>query len=115
MCRRLGPFVAVADALAQHAIQAAGHQRQLQIAVDLHRHGRRQRVHVEEVDAVRDGVFDDHALGVAADELEGRALQLIGQQQRRLLVTQIGDGDLTDRPGYPGRLIRRSMMRGVRY
>jgi hypothetical protein len=36
-------------------------------------------VHVEEVDAAGDAVLDDHALGVAADHITGRACQLVGQ------------------------------------
>src|SRR5271157_5639154 len=35
---RLGLFVAPADTAGQQAVQAADHQRQLQVAVDLHRH-----------------------------------------------------------------------------
>ena len=67
----LGRLVAVADALPQEAIEAAGHQRQLQVAVDLHGHRRGQGVHVEEVDAVLDVVLDEHPLGVAADQRGG--------------------------------------------
>ena len=40
----------------------------MQAAVDLHRHGRGQRVHREEVDPIRDGVLDDHPLGVPPDQ-----------------------------------------------
>jgi hypothetical protein len=32
--------------------------------------------------------------GVAADELHGRTAELIGKQERRLLVAQIGDHEL---------------------
>src|SRR5208282_279249 len=42
----LRDLVAVANLRAQESVQAAGHQRQLQVAVDLHRHGRAQGVHV---------------------------------------------------------------------
>ena len=53
----LGGLVAVADADGQQAVQAARHQRQLQVAVDLHRHRRGERVHVEEVDPILDVLF----------------------------------------------------------
>ena len=93
----LGGLVTVADADRQQAVEAAGHQRQLQVAVDLHRHRRGQRVHVEEVDPVLDVVLDQHPLGVAADQVGRRAGQLVGQQQRRFLVPQVGDGQLAER------------------
>jgi len=66
----LGVFVAIADARTEEPIKAGSHQRELQVAVDLHRHGRGQRIHMEELDAVGDAVLDDHALGVAGDELD---------------------------------------------
>src|SRR5262245_7295815 len=55
---RLGRLVAVADAAGQQAIQAAGHEGQLQVAGDLQRHRTGQSVHVKEVDAVLDVVLD---------------------------------------------------------
>jgi hypothetical protein len=48
----LGNFITVADADRQETVEAAGHQGELQVAVDLHCHGRRQGIHVEEVDTV---------------------------------------------------------------
>ena len=65
---RLRHLVAVADAPAKMTIQAAGHQRQLKVAVDLQRHGTRQRVHVEEVHPVFDVVLDDHPPGISLDQ-----------------------------------------------
>ena len=94
---RLGMFVAPADPPGQQAVQAAGHQGQLQVAIDLHRHRRAQRVHVKEVDPIRDAVLDDHPLGVPLDQAGRRPGQLVGQEDRRLLMTQIGDGHLTHR------------------
>ena len=90
----------------QEPIEAAGHQGQLQVAVDLHRHRRGQGVHVEEVDPVLDRVLDDHPLGVAADELGGRAMQLVGQEQGRLFVPQVGDGQLPQRAVVVGQVMR---------
>ena len=95
---RFRDLVAVAQALAKMTVQAAGHQRQLDVAVDLQRHGAGQRVHVEETHAVLDVVFDQHPLGITSDELCGRASKLVGQEQRRFFMAQIGDGDLPDRP-----------------
>ncbi len=92
---RLGVLVALADATGQQAVQTAGHQRQLEVAVDLHRDGRTQRVHGKEVDPIRDAILDDHALGVPPDQLEGRLCELVRQQDRRLLMAQIGGDHLT--------------------
>src|SRR5271157_1180585 len=83
---RLGVLVALADATGQQAVQAAGHQRQLEVAVDIHRDGRAQRVHVKEVDPIRDAILDDHPLGVPPDQLGGRLCELVRQQDRRLLM-----------------------------
>lgn len=44
----LGCFVAVADAVTEDPLEAAGQLSELQVAVNLHRHGRRERVHMEE-------------------------------------------------------------------
>ena len=74
---RLGGRVAVADPLAKQSIPAAGHERQLQIATDLHGHCGGESVHVEELDAVGNAVFDEHALRVSPDEVHGRATKLV--------------------------------------
>ena len=52
---------------------------------------------MEKVDAVLDAIFDDHALGVAADELGRGQAKLIGQQERWLLVTEVQDAHLAER------------------
>ncbi|MBA7671292.1 hypothetical protein ES703_79448 [subsurface metagenome] len=44
---------------------------------------------MEELDTIGDRVLDDHSLGVAADELGGRAAQLIGQKQGGLGVKSV--------------------------
>ena len=95
----LGLLVAVADAVAEESIETAGQQGQLQVTIDLHGHRRGERVHVEEVDAVGDVVLDHHALGIAADQLAGRAFGLVGQQQGGFFVAQFGDDQLADRAG----------------
>src|SRR5512135_1170025 len=45
---------------------------------------------------VLDVVLDQHPLGVAADEVGGGPGQLVGQQQGRILVPQLGDGQLAE-------------------
>src|SRR5512135_2918084 len=48
---------------------------------------------------VLDVVLDQHPLGVAADEVGGGPGQLVGQQQGRILVPQLGDGQLAEGAG----------------
>ena len=74
----------------------ASHQRELQVAGNLHGHGRGEGIHVEEINAVGDAVFDDHALRIALDEHFGRFFQLVGEEQGGPLMTQFGDGNLPD-------------------
>ena len=47
---------------------------------------------MEEVDPVLDVVLDQHPLGIATDQVGRRPVQLIGQQQRRVLMPQLSDG-----------------------
>ena len=68
----------------------------MQVGIDLQRHLRGQRVEVEEIHRLGDGVLDHHAPGVAVDQLRGLGPQLVGDQQRRLLVAEVGDGQLLD-------------------
>ena len=66
---RFDALISIADLACQKSIEAASHQRELKIAVDLHGHSTRQGIHVEEVDPVLDGVFNDHPLGITPNEL----------------------------------------------
>ena len=93
----LRDLVTIADANRQQAIQAAGHERQLQVAIDLHGDRRRESIHVEEIDPVLDVVLDEHPLSVATDEVGSGSAELVGQKQGRFLVPQFGDGQLTER------------------
>ena len=71
---------------AEHPVEAGAYQGQLQIAIDLEGNRRGQCVHVEEVDAVGDGVLYEHSLGVVFDQVGDPALQLIDEQQGWLFV-----------------------------
>lgn len=82
-----GVFIAIAELPSQEPVEAAAHEDELEITVDLHGDG----VHVEE-----DAVLDEHALGVAGDQLGSAALELVSKEQGRLFVAEIHDGDLAD-------------------
>ena len=92
-----GALITISNTVGKDPVEAAGHQGQLEIAIDLHGDGGGERVHVEEVNAVGDAVFNEHALGVAADHTGRGPAQLVGQQEGGVLMTEIGDGELTDR------------------
>ena len=51
---------------------------------------------MEEVDAIGDVVFNEHSLGVAADERGGGYSQLVGEDQGRFFMAQVGNGQLPD-------------------
>ena len=91
-------LISLSDSRRQQAVKTAGHERQLQVAIDFHRHRGGECVHVEEIDAVGDVVLDQHPLGVTSNELRRRSAPLIGQQQRRFLMPQVEDRQLADRP-----------------
>lgn len=48
------------DVLCQDAVEGRRHDGQRDVEIDLRRHRGRARVHVEEVDGVRDSVLDHH-------------------------------------------------------
>ncbi len=75
-----GGLIAVANRGTQEPIKTAGHEGQLQITVHFHGHSRGKRIHVEEINTIGNIVFDQHPLGIAADQFCRGSLQLIGQQ-----------------------------------
>src|SRR6266576_3731129 len=79
---RTGTVISVFNLEGQKSIEAAGHQRELEITVNLHGHGRGQGIHMEEVNAIGDPIFNDHALRVATHQLGGGAAELTNQLRR---------------------------------
>ncbi len=92
-------LMAMANPVGEQAVQGGSHDGELEIDVDLERHRGGQRIHVEEVDGLGDGVLDQHAPGIAVDQPGRRFVHLIGEQQGGLVVPEIGDGDLADGVG----------------
>src|SRR5207237_10028227 len=93
---RTGTLISVFNLAGQKSIEAAGHQRELEITVNLHGHGRGQGIHMEEVNAIGDPIFTDHALRVAPHQSGGGAVELIGQQEGGFLVTKIRADAMTE-------------------
>src|SRR5436190_9473387 len=81
----------------EQTIQAAGNHQQGHVEVDLEPHGGGKSVHVEEAHRVGEGVLDQHALGVAGDELGDGFLVVIGEQNCRFFVSEIAQVELAER------------------
>ena len=79
----------------QEAVKSIGRDREDDAEVDLDFQGRAEGVQVEKVNAVCDGVFDDHAFGVAGEERRGCSFVVVGDQQGGKFPAQIFGGDLT--------------------
>src|ERR1017187_5607958 len=52
---------------------------------------------MEELNRLGDPVLDQHTLGIARHQRRATGLEVVGQQDGRLLVSQIDDRDLTQR------------------
>src|SRR5437870_12827057 len=98
---RTGTLISVFKFAGQKSIEAAGHQRELEITVNLHAHGRGQGIHMEEVNAIGDPIFNDHALRVATHQFGRGAVELIGQREGGLLMTKSRGDDLTKGTSIP--------------
>lgn len=71
------------------AVESAGESEEGHIEVDLQTRCRREGIDVEEAHCVGQGVFDEHALGVARQQRLGRGVMLVGGQDGRILMAEI--------------------------
>src|SRR2546429_9843502 len=92
---RTGTLISVFNLEGQKPIEAPGHQRELEITVNLHGHGRRQGIHMEKVNAIGDPIFNDHALSVATHQLGGGAAEMIGKLEDGMIMTMMRAEDRT--------------------
>ena len=53
---------------------------------------------MKQVDRVGAGVLDEHATGVAFDEVGGSDIEMVCRQQSGLVVAHAGDGEPADGP-----------------
>jgi len=90
----LCPFVFPANSPSHKSIEGSGHQSDLQIEVDLQPDHRGKSIEVKELDGIGDPVLNEHPLRIP--RYEGRAfdVDIIGEQDGRFFVTEIGDGYL---------------------
>ena len=91
-----GDLHSVSDADCGQVVELAGHEGKLQVGIDAHRDGGGEGVHVEEVHGFGDLVLNDHAACIAVDEFGGGCLHLVGGEQDRAIVSDVGDGDLAE-------------------
>lgn len=91
----LGVSIAT-DTLCKESIESTGHDEESHVEIDLEGHGGRECVHVEEADGIADGVFDEHSLGVAGNELDlGEGV--VCEENGRLVMAQVEGIELTER------------------
>ena len=64
----LGFWISIAQFRPEQAVEAAGHEGELEIQIDLHRHRGRQGVHVKKINSIGKVIFNNHPLGIALYE-----------------------------------------------
>ena len=82
----------------QQAIKAAGNHQQGHVKVYLQPDSRRESIHVKEPYCVRKRVLNEHALSITSNELLGRGVTPVGQEDGCILVAKILDKELTQVP-----------------
>ena len=60
---------------------------------------------MEEAHRVGEGIFDQHALGVAGDDRCGLRLHVVGEQDGGFVMAEIGDEELAERALLGARLL----------
>jgi len=91
---RLGTLVA-AQGLRKLAVDAACDDGEQHVEVDVERDRRREGVEVEETDGIGETVLDQHSPRVARDDRLERRRGVVGEQDGRLIVSEIANEELT--------------------
>ncbi len=96
--QRLGRAVAIArrQLQCQQAVEVVGQHGHDVVEIDLDDHRGRQPVEAEEAQLCGDGLFDEPAAGVAAQQAGQGRVEVIGDQQGGP-AGPVQDGDLADR------------------
>ena len=96
---RLGFAVGEAIQFArQPSIAPVGHHRQGRVQIDVERDFAGQAVEMEEVDPAAQRILDPVATRVACHDLASSLVAVVGQQERGLVASQAGDGNLSQVP-----------------
>src|SRR4030043_1217776 len=75
----LSSLIPAADPAGHEPVQRGGHQRDLQIKVDLQADHRRECIQVKKLDSVRDAVFDEHPLRVTRYQGQAFYREVVGE------------------------------------
>jgi len=86
----LGVVVA-AHAAGGQAVEGRGEDEEGHVEIDFEPDRGGERVDVEETHGVGECVLDEHALGVAGDEIPSGGFRIVGDQDRGLVVAEILD------------------------
>jgi hypothetical protein len=89
---RLGESMKLAR---QPAVASVGHDRQSRIQIGVQRDFAGQAIEMEEADAAPQGILNPVAARVPRHDLSSGLLAVVGQQERGLVASQAGDGDLS--------------------
>jgi hypothetical protein len=89
-------IVIAAHAASHQAIETAAQDQQRHVKIDFEADRGGQGVAVKKAHGIGEGIFDEHAFGIAGDQLAGSGAGVVGQQDGGLLMAQILDEDLAE-------------------
>jgi hypothetical protein len=87
-------IIVAAHAAPHQAIEAAGQDEQRHVEIDFEAHRGGQGIAVKEAHGIGKRIFDEHAFGVAGDQLAGGGVGVVGQEDGGLLMAKILDEEL---------------------
>ncbi len=81
---------------AKQPVEVAGDDGERGVQVDVERDAAGQRVEAEPADVGVELVFDQHPLGVPGEQVFGRGVEVVGDEQGGLVAADVLDRDLAD-------------------
>jgi hypothetical protein len=84
-----------AELAREHGVEGIGDHGEGHIELDLEQNGRRDSVEVEELHCLCDPVFDAPATGIVADQQLDLGIEVVRDEEGRLLAAVAADDDLT--------------------
>src|SRR5260370_3912392 len=85
-----------AHAVGHQAVEAGGDDEEGHVEVDLEADRGGERVDMEEAHGIGQSVLDEHASGVAGDDLAGGGASIGGEQDGGLVVSEVRDEELAE-------------------
>jgi hypothetical protein len=87
-------IIITAHATGHQAIETAGEDEQCHVEIDFEPDRGGQGIAVKEAHGIGEGIFDEHAFGVADDQLTGGGAGVVGEQDGRRIMAEILDEEL---------------------